>query len=251
MTEARRYLRYSLPGLVSLLMLASLYLISDYCGTLEFTRKWKLEGMWAGVLALIASVALGYVLAQFNHTIYWLIPRSERSPVGNFTLFTDLVGDKFKVVDQDDKDVTLKDLSKWKTIQRRHTWIIMNSAMNCELHEHYKNTKDWIAVLVDNTHAVGTTLLGIVLSFCLWLLTADNLFKDPDDYWALSVFVIVSLLLVRLYLMNLTTVEITANTAVLSAINKQYEKENRGIRPAYWQPVKLHYYRIRKKRDQP
>jgi hypothetical protein len=74
--EARRFLRYIIPGAIFAFLTALwLYIVLlDWPSfkLLEFTDK---EGIGGAIAALLASGALGYIFATVHHCLHWNCPK--------------------------------------------------------------------------------------------------------------------------------------------------------------------------------
>ncbi len=227
MNEVRRYLRHTLPGLVTLLIFSIFLLCSDFDEVEAlFGQTPGVNPLWAGVLAALASLALGYFLAQIYHSLYWLgwIPRLPSAD--HYEILSGLINSKrIHLTDQYGDMVTLDQLSGSRKLQRRHAWTISNYVLryysNQHLHEYIMN---WAESLVDYTHSTGATLLGILISFVAWVGLHASMnggatgFQSLSDFLPIPIFIVISIVYLNLYRVNILSVEETANSVMLAAI---------------------------------
>jgi len=244
MTETTRYLRYSLPGLVAILMFSVFWLVSDFQKTTQFVAKFKDNGLWSGVLAALASLALGFLFAQLYHSFYWSFLMPRWPSVDNYDLLTKLLKEgRLRILDQDDIEITADDLKPKNIKHRRRTWTIGNYLFRFHCPKQSARMVDWIERLVDYTHSAGVTILGIFTSFLVWLLL--HIFNWPANskpwfngefFIAIVIFVVVWRALANLYRKNRMALEETSNSVLLASIKEISNEDDL---------ITIYYYRVK------
>ena len=244
MTESAKYFRDSLPGLVTILMYSLFWIVSDYDVALEFVSGGdRVSNLWSGVLAALASLALGYLQAQIYHSYYWSRFMHRGPSVDHFDLLTRVLNNAQTLIvrDQDGDVIKMSEL-KAKSVRDRHTcWIMGNYLMRFHLTSCGNRTETWIDRLVDYTHSVGSTVAGLYIAFLFWLplhwyfrFNSGTPVFSVSDLFATLLFLLVLLPLISLYRMNRRAVEETSNSVILASFKDAGLKGNLPIEAFYY-----------------
>jgi len=237
MNEVQRYLRYTIPGLVFFLVLLMALMISDTSWILSTLGSVIASGgVGLGVLILLASVGLGYLLAQVYFALYWTRALGRYCAIDHLSLLKKLEENgKIEILDADEKILHLEDLSKSRACQKRHAWVLHNLFFWSlgKLSDEQKRLKDWIDRLADFTHSLGTTIIGLFLAGIAWAVVHACI--DTSAPWKLTTVIIPIVVLVLLIaLMVLTychshkSLQATGNTTMLNIVLSKYEDLNRS-----------------------
>ena len=237
MNEVQRYLRYTIPGLVFFLVPLIALMISDTSWILDtLGSAIDIGGIGLGVLILLASVALGYLLAHAYFALYWTFHLGKYFPIDHLSVLETLEEKgKIEIIDADEKILHLKDLSRWRAVQKRHAWVVHNLSFWSlgKLSKEEKRLKDWIDRLVDFTHSLGTTIIGLFLAGIAWAIVHSCI--DTSAPWKQTrVIIPIVVLVVLIALMVLTycnthkSLQATGNTTMLNIVLRKYKELNRS-----------------------
>lgn len=164
MEEARRFLRYVVPGLVFIIEIMATLLLMDYPAFVELLSKLKEVGAVLGIF--IASGGLGYLFSNSYHWVYWSWPHQKRFAIDHKALIESL-GDKIQIRD------SLGDILPVSALDKRQCWVIINVYW----HTHLKSSKRIEGVnkkndqISDITHGLGGTVIATLAAAltCLFL----------------------------------------------------------------------------------
>ena len=184
MEDARRFLRYVIPGLV-LILEVSLYLLLS--SKREFIQFLKNYGQNAGlpISTFIASGGIGFILANIYHYIYWS------------RLFRWLVPDHRQLIRNAVKRGWLKledrrsgeEMAEVaiKRLTQKHAWLISSSLWYAKLgsSERIKGAEPVVDRLVDIMHSLGSLCVGAVIAIGVWLFAHFELSRALPDSWDL------------------------------------------------------------------
>lgn len=162
MDEARKFLRYILPGLVFATQLLIALLISNY----EATTNLLATKMNLGIVVsfIFASGGLGYIFSIIYFGIYWSKPFNKWLPVDNLSVIRELK-EYLIIVKVSGQEFSSDELS------RQDAWIIITSAWHSRVEgsESIKGTNIKTNILANVTHGLGATLVGSFFSFGTWI----------------------------------------------------------------------------------
>ena len=180
MDEARRFLRYILPGLVFPVMLLITLLISDTDRIISFLEKTSDKGTIGAIGGIfLASGALGYIFSVIYWVLYWLPPLNplnvDDMAIDHRSLLRGLEErGRIEVVNIFGNRVDLDNISKKEAfvIFSQHWWAsrIKNEA----------DKEKFISIdrLADIMHAIGASFIGICLSVIAWAFIHIGYFKS-------------------------------------------------------------------------
>ena len=235
MNEVQRYLRYTIPGLVCFLVLTVALIISDKPRILQTESIDFSQYAGLSVLILLASVPLGYLLAQAYFTLHWTIHLGKYHPIDHYSLLEGLEKKGKIEIHDGDKSFLLKSLSNSTVVQRRHAWTILNQSFWSlgKLSDEQKRLKDWIDRLVGFTHSMGTTIIGLFLAGIAWAILHSYIdqfapWKQTTDFVPIIVLAVLIALTLPNYHRTRKSLQATGNTTMLSIILSKYEDLNRS-----------------------
>lgn len=164
MDEIKRFLRFTLPGLVFIIQLTLIILFTcingfckyDICILLFDTKLPNLIALFAGLIVIAAAV--GYLLAQLYWGLYWKGWFSKRSPTSHRRMLLDLEaqkGDKFRILNAGGQEVEIANLDV------NDCWSLVTQYFStCNYPKIIKRLTVMDSRLVDMTHSIGTTMIG-------------------------------------------------------------------------------------------
>src|SRR3990172_4300694 len=125
MVDARRFMRYVIPGLIYAVLLAAAFSVSDPDRMICFITSGDISKNTGFVLtALLASGALGYVFSNIYFGLYWLTDNSIVA-INHKKLFTSL-SDKINITTASDKINITTAIGKpiGNSFTKRDAWTI-------------------------------------------------------------------------------------------------------------------------------
>ena len=175
MNEARRFLRYVLPGL-STVLLFSVYFWASTPGELkQILQDFLQESALRAILGLfLASGALGYMLSVIHHVLCQCkcpIYEKLRLAVNVTPAITLAMSEKRPLVMVVDPNVPKRRL-KPEDLSRTNAWLFKNMIWhtyrgnNASLAE----AESRMQSLWDLYHGAGALLIGSIVAFVLWLV---------------------------------------------------------------------------------
>lgn len=232
MDEARRFLRYILPGLVFSVVLLIALLISDNDAIICFLKKISDKGIIGIGGVFLASGALGYIFSVIYWALFWSRPFSNWIAVDHTVLLNRLVErGRVEVVDISGNQVPLDKRTAW-VIFSQHWWTsrIKN-----------KSDKDiFIPIdrLADITHAIGTAIISILFSFIVWAIIHYGYLRSRFSICDVGVlaFLVQIFLIIAFYKNYWDThrsLQSVLNSAFANMVETQFEENKGKIRIYY------------------
>lgn len=228
MNEVRRFMRYSLPGLVCASIATCILLISDDKKIIDyfvFICEKNLLGIVFGTFILSGSI--GYIFANIYFALYWAsengIIAIDHRPVlvqtKNFIIIKDVNGNQIE----------------HSRLTKRDAWTIITlywytQKARCK---EIENLDPMIDRMVDIMHGLGATITGLVLFFSIWILF--YLFPRQSSYspagYAASIIVwLVSICVAGFnFYRTQLAVEKMVNSALVAHIESRYESEHKKV----------------------
>jgi hypothetical protein len=200
LNDARRFLRYFLPGLtffveVAIFLFIPVILQTDLCFaqllnlSLEF-----LKGLHAGVLLtvlLFGSVGLGYLFSILHHLlIHFLI--DHREMLGN-AIFKQRLKIYRYFKERGEEEIPSSDLSK------NGSWIVVTGVWH-EMKDYsalIKSANPRIESLTDIMHGSGTSFWGSIFAAVLWCLLY---YKIYGVFW--TWYMLIPLMMIIIHFWN-------------------------------------------------
>jgi hypothetical protein len=236
MDEAKRFLRYILPGLIFPVMVVISLLISDFNRTIEILGKTSDKGIIGTIGGVfLASGALGYIFS----VIYWVLYWREFEPRYIYKIrINDMAIDhrpllrglnergRIEVVNIFGERVNLDNISKKGAfvIFSQHWWTsrIKNEAD--------KEKFDSIDRLSDIMHAIGASFIGICLSVIAW---AFIYFGYPNSGLGIGFFsaIIVLISVIVSFRRNYWDINNSLQSLLNSLFANMLEKQFNGMHP--------------------
>lgn len=203
-----KFLRYTIPGLVSLLTFFFLFILTDWTNIDEIKKSEITLGEIAG--AIVVTGGLG---AIFNN-IYWAICHFIYFPLDHTHLIGSLKG-KLRIIDSRGEIVT--------KFSKRQAWSIFNTYWysKTNIRARFEAINSRVDRLSDVTHGLGTTFIGLVLTFVFWFVCLK-----PDSSWILPFSIGITLILLTFsnYLYSLRMYQALLNTTFASVLKEELEQ---------------------------
>jgi hypothetical protein len=234
MNEVRRFLRYTLPGLASVLMLLILLSITDCSSIYEwFSVKDTAQGLGLVLSIFLGSGALGYLFANVYFSLYWTWPFSSALAIDHRPLFSNLRGE-IKVIDYSGNEYERFSPSK------RIAWTIVTQFWfyHIEKSEEIKGVDGYIDRLTDITHGLGATFIGLICAFAAWFfihsksLHGAACWKSPETIVVVSWLILMALLVLG-YRRTQMALQSIVNSTMTAFIRQQFKSKGR--------PSEIHY----------
>ncbi len=212
-----KFLRYTIPGLVTLIIFFLLASLTDIENT-EKIIDFKISiGYIAGVI-----VVAGGLGAIFN-IIYWAIFHLVYYPLDHTKLISSL-SDKLKIIDANGKVKS--------NISKREAWSIFNTYWysKTNLRNRFEAINPRVDRLSDVTHGLGTILIGLIVVYVFWCVFYIN----SESSWigpALLGFAFIILTFLN-YIFSRNIYQNVLNTTFASVLNEdlaQLKKEDSSI----------------------
>ncbi len=171
MNDVKRFMRFVLPGLASVIMLLIALIISDSSKLFCFFQSMNLNDIGIILGLFLASGALGYIFA----CVYWGIYEfglNSCIAIDNRYIFSTLK-DKLEIIETSGNKVKANKLSK------RDAWTIaaLFWQNNINKSEEIKGSTPYVDRITDLTHGLGATVVGSVISLTTWILLKIAVFK--------------------------------------------------------------------------
>ncbi len=231
MEEFRRFLRYTLPGLVFLVELTIALILTDIDKVTSVAGSDAMNNVFAVVLAVfLGSGALGYIFAAIYWSLYWCLQPviiNHRGPLQALAC-----GGKrmLRVLDergQPISDMVIRQFDKWTA------WTVMSQYYSSSMRSDrkMKHIITYLDGLLDILHGLGATIVGTVFSGVAWALIHHSrlgcnrhFFDHSGDILALAGYIILASSLVYNYYrarLNVMTIE---NSAVTTSILNEFRR---------------------------
>lgn len=241
MDEARRFLRYILPGLVFPVMLLITLLISDsdriICLLEKYSDK-QIIGVIGGVF--LASGTLGYIFSVIYWARYWLKPRSicKIKIIGDIAIDHKPLlrgleeGGRIEVVNIFGNRVDLEGISK------REAFVIFSQHWWTSRIENEADKDKFISIdrLADIMHAIGATIISILFSYFVWAISHSwYLISEPSisDVWVLLMVIALIFVFWKNYWDIHKSLRSLLNSLFANMVENQFEKRGRRVTIRY------------------
>jgi hypothetical protein len=162
MEEARRFLRYVIPGLVFIVVLSTTFMLVDYTKVLPILEHMDNVGIVLGVF--VVSGGLGYIFSSLYFFIYWIFGEWH---VANHVDVIKELNNNIVVRDTRGNDFSDK-------LTRKNCWVIMNVFWHSRIKNstRIEGVNSRIDNLSDITHGIGTSVVAafsaIIVCICLY-----------------------------------------------------------------------------------
>lgn len=168
MNDARRFMRFVLPGLASVIMLLIALFISDG-SKMSFFFDSK-SSNYVGVIfgLFLASGALGYIFSNIYWAIFWIGPK--KFFVNDNSFFLEKYKDKLKIVDKPNE------------LTKHEVWIIVTQFWYAQIKksDEIKGINPFIDRIIDIGHGLGSTLVGSFISLITWISLHFFVIANPS-----------------------------------------------------------------------
>jgi hypothetical protein len=189
MEEIQRFLRFTIPGLITAMQLG---LVFQFSGVIDICpyiyTKTTLDSIGVGLNVFIASGALGFVIANIYFSLYWNVfgfwaidhrPALKKIK-GNFHNSNGVIK----------LDQSYKHRKEIDLLSTRDAWNIATQFLNSTIKESKKieGMNKHIMRFSDITHALGATCTGSILSYIICIII---LIKNGSNYTLSNTFFVV------------------------------------------------------------
>jgi len=163
MNEAVRFIRYIIPGLVSLMTLGVMFLITDCTKVFDILRdNENMSGIGSGMAVLLVSSALGYLCATLYFMLFkccdWLMQNHKPLFEGRYA--------RFRAVNAAGDPLTVT--------SRRMAWLLVcqyvYSRMETSDGKDLKGIDNMGSRFTHHIHSQGAAAIGIFVAGAVWLL---------------------------------------------------------------------------------
>ena len=223
MEEVRRFLRFTLPGMACVIELLVALTISDFAtikGFLSFVKENSAVGI--AISFLLASGAIGYILANIYFALYWVKPFSDLIAIDHLS-FLKSINNEFDLLDASGNRIDVRKISS-----RRDAWTILSHYWwsRIESDEGIKGTNAFTDRLVDITHSIGATFIGTLFA-CLAWASMHFYFLGNSRGWGLRMIITITLWILLFFTFGYNFVRTVkahqsiANSTVLDSILRE------------------------------
>ncbi len=166
MEEFRRFMRYTLPGIVCILLLLSSLLISDFKTLKSYLINLGDPKLNIGIIigAFFASGGLGYLFSIIYISAIWSWPLRKAFAYDHRQILINL-RNKIEILDVMDKTILPESLTQ------REVWAIITQFWYANLEENnsIKGITPFMNRTVDILHSIGTIIIGTLIMLILWI----------------------------------------------------------------------------------
>lgn len=166
MEEFRRFMRYTLPGIVCILLLLSSLLISDFKTLKSCFINLGDPKLNIGIIigAFFASGGLGYLFSIIYFSIIWSKLLRKMLANDHRKILFDL-RNKIEIIDVTEKPIYPESLTQ------RDAWAIMTQFWIANLEENIviKGATPFINRTSDIMHSLGAIIIGTAIMLILWI----------------------------------------------------------------------------------
>lgn len=173
MEEARRFLRYILPGLVFIIVVLATLFVADYEKSLWIIGKTDSIGNALGMFVI--SGGLGYIISNIYFYLYWIV----KGHAVNHVDVIKSLNQKILINDINGNDFT-------QQLNKQNCWVIMNVFWHSRIKKSVEldgiNAKN--DQITDITHGIGTSVVATLLAmvFCIFLFVTNRVGISCEDY---------------------------------------------------------------------
>lgn len=173
MDEARRFLRYIIPGLIFVLeVVLYLYLSQEVWLVPQMRKFLSTDNIGVVIGLLLASGGIGFLLSTIHHCLYWTQFYEWLRIVVDHRAMLKKVRE-IKLLELQLQDKQLQDKSELETrpLSRAGAWRVVCSIW----HERRTSSKrieganPRVDSLTDIMHGAGTSFVGSILALLMWL----------------------------------------------------------------------------------
>jgi hypothetical protein len=220
MEEIRRFLRYTLPGLATVLVgFGTMWLSGADLDV--WIRSEEILGKFVGIF--VASGAIGYLMANLYFALRW---------VGRLQQY--LVIDHHKIIKNLNSKIEVwGPTRKWnlEKLSLFDSWSILThySVSRSKIDKELEAIIPACERMVDITHGLGSLCTGLGVLVMPFLLSTRPLCL-ARTWVACSVLLALDLVLWIAFLRSLKALQAVSNTAFVTSIMREYKSINRGVR---------------------
>ncbi len=206
-----KFLRYTIPGVISLLV----FYFLTYLTNLEAAKRLSESDSTLGFIAVLVFVSGG--LGAIYNIIYWAICHFFYYPLDHTGLFSS-IKDKLIIKDSAGNIINNK-------ISKRDAWSVFNTYWysKTRLRSKLEAINPRVDRLSDVCHGLGTTLIGLILAILAWLIWDQN--GICSNYLSIIVGLLIIVLTLWNYLKSFKMYQALLNTTFLSILDEDLNTE--------------------------
>lgn len=220
MEEARKFLRYVIPGLVFIIVLSATLLIFDYEKVISNISEMDKVGVVLGVF--VVSGGFGYIFSNLYFFSYWVF---KKSLVANHVDVIKALSSKIIVKDKNGNDFA-------NNLNRENCWVIMNAYWHSRINTsprlsgvNIKNDQ-----MSDITHGIGTSFVAAFMAIIVCLILY---FSQPVEITCAKKLCILVLWFFFIipplfqYIRTINQSQSFVNSAFANEVNWEFEEINK------------------------
>lgn len=217
MDEIRRFIRYTLPGIVCSIEFFIAIAISDAPLMKNIIDNLGSKSNIALVLGgLLATGGLGYIFSSVYFTILLTNPFYKLFSGDHKTVLTNSA-ELIEILDSTNKPVSPDSLT------RRESWEVLTQFWHSEKEksDELKGINPYIDRVVDITHGLGATSVGSIITFITWIFLHYQLMERTTIVSSVDIGVIILwLLLIMIFVRNYKSTQKSIQALINSTIRK-------------------------------
>lgn len=218
MDEVKRFMRYTIPGMSSVLLLLFMLAMTDFPYLLEILKNIGGENSIGTVFALfLGSGALGFIFANMFIFLCWTPPFSRWIALNHKSILGE-IKDKVNIRRVGGGKVRVEDLS------RREAWQIVVRLWwtNTGENGYFNRINVFTERVSDIAHSLGALIIGSVCALMAWSLLHYKIIQNDQSnimgkpYCLFASWTILFIMYLFNYIRTVRTHEMVVNTSILS-----------------------------------
>jgi len=180
MNEIKKFLRYSIPGLVSFIIFIVVFILSNnillrFPDTIDYLKNNDFNFLGIIIGSFVAFGTLGYIFSNIYFPIIWYFQCITMNYLKwiidnkEFIKIYTIIENKKYMIDVE------------KHLNKRDALLISNIFWDRNLDNIFKYHKDFDDKLIDINHSVGTSFVGITIMYLIWIID-HYYFADTINY---------------------------------------------------------------------
>lgn len=153
MDEAKRFLRYVLPGLAFVLQMLALYYLENGSDKTKHILKTS-----NALSAFLASGILGYIASNFYYLVHWKCYFTGRRKLD----YKEIVKEIY---------IPAGNGKTFEELKQREAWAMMNVYWNINGQKRYTNVEPTNARISNVLHSIGTTITIMTIGLIIGLIS--------------------------------------------------------------------------------
>ena len=233
MDEIRRFMRFTLPGIVCILVLLVGLLISDFKSLKEYLSNLGDPKLNIGIIigAFFASGGLGYLFSIIYFSIIWSSLLRKTFANDHRQILFDL-RNKIEIMNVAEKPIHPESLTQ------REAWAIITQFWNANLEEDkvIKGVTSFINRTVDIVHSIGAIIIGTFIMLILWIYLHFFALQEASYNFRLNDFIVIFYWLLMLFLfiidfqLTRKSIQSIINITIIDVIQQKASKKKKKIK---------------------